>query len=476
MEKHDVVIIGGGIGGLTAAYGALYNGLTVTVVEKQPMLGGESLYHNCIPTKTLLHTAKVAHLVRSANRFGIDAYLLTTDLSKVNDHIDDVVSRMEAIENSDWLVKMGGRVINGMPKFIDPNTLMVGNVKLQSKKFILATGSRAVVPNIPGLAEIGYITNETVFQKLALPQKLIILGGGCTGIEFAQAFSRLGSKVIVIEHSSQILQGEDPELVWILRGALEKEGIEFYPSTYVQEAFYQNKKKVLVCCNSMGEKFAIESNEVLVATGRLPNTEGLNLEAAGIHYDVKGIYVDKFLRTSNKNIYAVGDVINGQHKYSHVAEYQANSVVNHLLFKLPFNGKNKVIPKVIFTDPELAQVGLTEQEAAKQRFNKVEILRLDLQDNDRAITCDAFTGRIKLLVVKNKIVGASLLGPQAGELICELALAINVKANLEDIAMTLHPYPTFAQINRRVVNRHINNKGVSRCTKKIISIAQKVFA
>ena len=471
-----MTIIGGGVGGLTAAYGALYNGLVVTIVEKQMELGGENLYHNCIPTKTLLHSAKVAHLVRHANKFGIDAYMLTTDLSKINDHIDDVISKIRATENSDWLVKMGGKVVHGTPKFLDPNTLIVGNIKLQSKKFILATGSRTAVPNIPGLNEIGYITNETVFQKLIFPQKLIILGAGCTGIEFAQAFARLGSKVIVIENGPQILQGEDLELAWILRGILEKEGIEFHYNTYVKEVFYQNKRKVLICCNSTGEKFVLEGNEIFVATGRTPNTEELNLEAAAVHHDNKGVYVDKFLRTSNKNIYAIGDIINGKYKYSHVAEYQANSVVNHLLFKFPYYEKNKVIPKVIFTDPELAQVGLTEQEATKQRFNKVEILRLDLQDNDRAIICDNFTGRIKLLVAKNKIIGASLLGPQAGELICELALAINIKANLEDIVMTLHPHPTLAQINKRVINKHLTNKGVGRYTKKIISLTQKIFA
>lgn len=474
-SESDIVIIGGGVGGLTAAYGMLYNGLTVTMVERHQMLGGESLRHNCIPTKTLLHSARVAHLVKNAERFGVDAYLLSVDLSKVNNRVDEVVEEIQTEENSGWFTNMGGKIVHGSAKFLDPSTIIVGNVKLRGKKFIIATGTRAAVPNIPGLDAIGYLTNETIFQKLSLPQKIIVVGGGCTGIEFAQAFARLGSKVAVVEHCSQILKNEDPELTWHLRSILEQDGIEFYHGTYIQEVYWQNKRKILICSNSIGEKFALDSNEIFIATGRTPNTDGLNLEIAGIHYDERGIFVDKFLRTSNKKIYALGDVINGVNKYSHVAEYQANSVVNHILFKIPFCSKNKIIPRVVYTDPELAQVGVMEQEAVKYRFSKIEILRLDLKDNDRAITCGAFTGRVKLLVSHNRIVGASILGPHAGELICELALAINMKARLEDIAMTLHPYPTFAQINRRVINKHVNSKGINHYSKKVVSLVQKVF-
>ena len=476
MELTDVVIIGGGVGGLTVAYGALYNGLRVTLVERQHSLGGESLRHNCIPTKAMFHSAKVAHLIRNSHKYGIDSYLLTVDLAKVNDRVDAVVSTIEAEENSGWLTKMGGRIMQGSPKFLDPSTILVGNTKVRGKNFVIATGSRAAVPKIPGLEAAGYLTNETVFQKISLPEKIIVLGAGPTGIEFAQAFARLGSKVVVIEHSSQILKQEDPELAARLRGALEQEGIQFYHNTYVQEVYWQNKQKILACTDTHGERFSLGCSEVFVAAGRLPNQGGLNLEIAGVHYDADGIAVDQFFRSSNKRIYAVGDVINSSYKYSNVAEFQANSVINHILFKVPLCSKNKVIPRVIYTDPELAQVGLTEQQAARRRFAKVEILKLDLTANDRAITSNETVGSLKLLVSRNRIVGASLLAPQAGELICELALAINLGARLEDIAMTLYPYPTLAQINRRIINQYANKKGLGHYTKKIIALAQRSFA
>lgn len=476
MKENDVVIIGGGIGGLTVAYGALYNGLSVTIVDKHQVLGGESLRHTCIPTKTLSHAAKIAHMVKNADKFGIDAYLLSVDLGKVNDHIDAVRAKIQTEENYGWFAQMGGQIIHGAAKFFDPSTILVNNTKIRGKKFVIATGSNTAIPKIPGLAATGYLTNETIFQKLSLPQKIVVLGAGGTGIEFAQAFTRLGSTVVVIDKNEQILSNEDSELTWHLRDTLEKEGIKFHLSTKVQEICTQNNKKVLVCNNKQGDKFVVESNDVFIATGRTPNAAGLNLEIAGVHYDERGIFVDKLLRTSNKKIYAVGDVINSLHKYTNVAEYQANSVVNHMLFKVPFCSQNKIIPRVVSTDPELAQVGLTELAAAKRKFAKIEVLRLDLKGNDRAMTCGATTGKLKLLVSNNRIVGASILGPHAGELICELTLAINMRARLEDIAMTLHPYPTFAEMNRKIINQHANKKGMSYYMKKIISFAQRAFA
>lgn len=470
MEQFDLVIIGGGIGGLTAAYGALYNGMTVAVIEKQQLLGGASLHYNCIPSKTLLHSAKIAQLVKNAGEFGLDAYLLPTNLSKVNQQIKNTITKLAINEEINWLTNMGGKLIYGTPRFLTVDTIQIGNIKIQGKKFILATGSRTAIPQLPGLAATGYVTTETIWQKLALPQQLIIIGGGSTGLEFAQAFARLGSKVIVIEQNAQILADYDAELSNLLQEALVTEGVTFYCNTTVQEVFLQNNQKVLICGNKTGQKLQIVGDEIFLATGRAPNTENLNLEIAEVHYDSTGVYVDQVLLTSNKNIYALGDVIHGQNKYNHVTEYQANAIVNHLLFKVPWQSKVKVLPKVIFTEPEFAQVGVTTQDIGKQHLAKVETLSLDLQNNDKAIICKANIGRIKLFIAKKKIIGATVLAPHAGEFISELALAINMQARVEDLVMTLHPYPTFSQLNRRVINRYINQQGISRYITKILTI------
>lgn len=475
MQQQDLVIIGGGTSGFIVAAAALKHGLKVTLIEKNKSLGGSALHFGCIPSKALLHVAHLVHTIENATQYGLESYVAPADLSKLNARVQDMIKNLEAKDAQEaqhMFDQLGGQIIYGSPKFIDAKTIGVEDVFFQAKKFVIATGSKAEFPAIKGLAESGYITSDMVCLQQVLPQNLVVLGDRSDSIEFAQAFARLGAKVSVIVSGDSILANEDPELINKLRESLINEGINFYLNTQVLSVYVQKQIKNLECMHDSGEKFVIRGDEILVALGRKPNVEGIGLENAGVKYSTAGIVVNQKLQTTQKHIYALGDVICSPYKLTHMAEYQASIVLSNAIFKYPNTVKYQGFPYVIFTSPEYAQVGLSEQQAKEQKYKNIEVLRFDFKDLDSAVLQHAATGLIKVVASNGKVIGAAILGPQASNLISEWGLAINLGAKVADVAATIHAYPTLAQVNRRVANKHATKRRLSDLARHLVARLQ----
>jgi pyruvate/2-oxoglutarate dehydrogenase complex dihydrolipoamide dehydrogenase (E3) component len=447
MNRRDLIIVGGGAGGLVVASVAAQLGLKVTLIEKAETLGGDCLHYGCVPSKTLIHTARVAALMRRGDDFGLPAIEPAVDLGKVADHVQAVIDHIQQHDDPERFRGYGCEVLLGEPaEYVSPNELRVGTRTIGAQRFVIATGSRPAVPPIPGLEAAGYLTNLDLFSLRQLPQSLIVLGGGPIGLEMGQAFARLGSRVTIVERLPHLLPQEDPELADALGSCLAAEGIDIRVSTSAERVSRAGERRIVEC----GGGLKLEAEAILVAVGRRPNTEGLGLKAAGVAFDAKGIRVDRRLRTSQKHIYAAGDVC-GPYPFTHMAEYQAGIVISNAVFRFPRKTDYRVVPWVTFTDPELARVGLTESQARAEGIEPT-VLRFAFKDIDRAVTEVESSGFIKLIGHKGKILGASLLGPHAGELIHEIVLAMKTGASLSDISATIHAYPTLAQVHRRAVN------------------------
>lgn len=464
MDRQDLVIIGGGTSGFIVAMGALRLGLKVTLIERSHMLGGSALHFGCIPSKAFLHAAKIS---------------VDKNLSVINSYVTDIVNNINAqdIKNSQATFRqMGGIILYGQPKFIDHKTISLNNNTISAKKFIIATGSHAIYPTIKGLDEVGYITSDQIYTQEKLPAKLIVIGDKPAAIEFAQAFINLGSSVIIIVNGDTILPSEEPEFVAHMQDMLVRAGVKFYFNTTVDAAYTQKQQKFLECTHASGEKLVISADEVLVSLGRRPNVESLSLENAGIKYTQAGIIVNKNLRTSRKNIYALGDVILSPYKLTHAAEYQASIVLSNAVFRYPARVKYQGFPYVIFTTPEYAHVGLSEQQAREQGYKKLDILRFDFKDLDSAIIQNSTVGLIKIVAHKQCVIGATIFGPQASNLIAEWGLAINLGAKVTDVATTIHAYPTLAQINRRVASKYAVKNMFSVRMQRFVRCLQQILA
>lgn len=462
MSKRDLVIVGGGAGGLVVASVASQLGLKVTLIEKEARLGGDCLHYGCVPSKTLIHAGKVAALMRRGPEFGLPACEPQVDLGKVADHVQAVIDHIQEHDDPERFRGYGCEVIFGKAEFVDPHRVRVNGVVISSGRFVIATGSRPFVPPIEGLEDTGYLTNEDLFSLRELPPRLLVLGGGPVGLEMAQAFAHLGSKVTVVERLPHLLPQEDAEVSDALKNHLVTEGLDIHISTNVERVFRDGTDTVVA--SSDGPQFAADA--LLVAVGRRPVVEGLNLEAAGVSYGSKGVQVDRRMRTSQKHIYACGDVA-GPYPLTHMAEYQAGIVIGNAVFRAPKKVDYRVVPWVTFTDPELARVGLTEMQAAEKEI-RFTALRFPFKEIDRALTDSQTTGLAKLVVHKGKVLGASILGPNAGELIHEIALAMKTGASIGDISATIHAYPTLAQIHRRTVNTWYGAKLFSPGTRRLV--------
>ena len=462
MSKQDIVVIGGGAGGLTIASVAAQLGLKTTLIEKEEKLGGDCLHYGCVPSKTLINSAKVASLMRRAGDFGLDGIQPEVDISKINRHIQSVVEHIQHHDDPDRFRSYGCEVIFGHARFINEHAIEVNNEIIESKRFVIATGSSAFIPDIPGLAKTGYLTNVDLFSLKELPKRLVVLGGGAIGLEMGQAFSRLGSKVTVLQRNDRILPNDDSELSTELKTLLEKDSMTIHLKTEASRISKQDSVISIGCNNGL----KIDADAILVATGRQANTDDMGLDKAGVKINKQGIIVDKRMRSSKKHIYACGDVC-GPYLFTHMAEYQAGIVISNAMFRFPKKTDYRVIPRVTFTDPELAQVGLTEQQAQEQGIN-VTVLSLPFKDNDRALTDIQNEGLYKLVTYKGKVLGASILGPHAGELIHEIVLAMQSGVKISDISAAIHAYPTLSQIHRRVVNTAYAPKLFSSKTRTVI--------
>jgi len=462
MSQRDLVIIGGGAGGLVVASVAGQLGLKVTLIEKEDKLGGDCLHYGCVPSKALIQAARVASLMRRGDAFGLPSVMPEVDLGQVNDHVRSVIEHIQHHDDPERFRGYGCEVIFGTAEFIDAHRVQVQDQQIRARRFVIATGSRPFVPPVEGLEEAGYLTNLDLFSLRTLPARLVVLGGGPIGLEMAQAFSRLGSQVTVVERLPHLLPQEDPEIADALQECLASEGINIHTSTSAERVSHEGETRSVFCSGNL----RFDAEQVLVAVGRKPNVEHLGLEAAGVEFTNKGITVDRRLRSSQKHIYACGDVC-GPYPFTHMAEYQAGIVISNAIFRFPKKTDYRVIPWVTYTDPELARVGLTEQQARDQGIEPV-VLRFPFSEIDRALTEVETCGMSKLVTHKGKILGASILGPHAGELIHEIALAMQTGIKIADISATIHAYPTLAQIHRRVVNTAYSPKLFSPGTRKLV--------
>ena len=459
MKEYDIVIIGGGVGGLVTSAGASQLGARVALVEKDS-LGGDCLHYGCVPTKRLVHSAKVANTVRNAAAFGVNCDNVTVDFKAVMEGVRGVQAKIARHDDPERFRKMGVDVVFGKGKFTSPHTFEVNGEKLSARSFLIATGSKPVTLPIPGLADSKPLTNISALALEDLPKSIIILGAGPIGMEFGQIYHRLGSKVIIIEKFDQILPREDRDLSNELHKILGDEGMEIHTCTEVKEVSRAGGKvKVSASCSEGPTEY--EADEILMAIGRSPNVEGLGLEAAGVKFDSRtGITVNDKLQTSAAHIYACGDV-SGPYPFTHVAEYQAGIVITNALFPvISRRADYRVVPWVTYVDPELARVGMTEAEAI-EKYGKdgVKVYRFDFKDVDRAVIEDEAKGLIKLVVDKKlRILGAHILGPHAGELLQEYVLAMKKRLPITDISQTIHPYPTLAQGLKRAPDQYYREK------------------
>ncbi len=448
-RRHDLIVIGGGVGGLVTASVAGQLGLDVVLIERHGLLGGDCLHTGCVPSKTLIRSAEVAQTIRRAAEFGIDVAAPTVDLGAVMDRVRAVIARIQQHDDPERFRAYGVDVRFGEARFTGPNTVSVNGETLHGRRFVIATGSRPVVPGIPGLADAGYYTNENIFQLRTLPARLGVIGGGPIGLELAQSFSRLGSVATVVESADRLLPREDAEISDVLRGLLESEGLRIETATTVERVSVSPDATLLHC--RRGEVVSnIPVDAILVATGRRPDVESLQPDQAGVAVGQGGIVVDRRMRTSAKHIFACGDVC-GPYRFTHVAEYQAGIILANVVFRVPKRVDYRVVPWVTYTSPELAQVGLTEQ-AAREQGLSVQVARFHFRDVDRALAEGSDGGMMKLVVRKGRVVGATILGPHAGELIHEMVLAMQARVKLSTIAAAIHAYPTLAQVHRRTVN------------------------
>ena len=446
-DNFDICVIGAGSGGLSVAAAAAQLGERVVLIEKGKM-GGDCLNYGCVPSKALIAAAKQAHVMVAGEKFGIEAHTPKVDFRKVHDHVHDVIAQIAPNDGVERFTGLGVEVIEAAGKFKDPGTVLAGNREITARRFVVATGSSPGTPPIAGLKQVPYLTNETIFDLTRCPRHLIVIGGGPIGIELAQAHRRLGAQVTVLEMFAP-LGKDDPELTRFVLDQVKADGVDIKSGIKVNKvAKYRSGVRVEIDVNGRVEQ--INGSHLLVAAGRSPNVAGLNLEAANIAYSRRGIKVTKKLKTTNSKVYAIGDVAGGL-QFTHVANYHAGLVIRNALFKLPVAVDTNIIPWVTYTDPELAHIGLDERAATDKYGKSIRILRWPYAENDRAQAERKTSGLIKVITAKRgRILGATIVGYNAGELIQPWALAMSRKMNIKAMTGFVAPYPTLGEINKRV--------------------------
>ncbi|MCK0149830.1 FAD-dependent oxidoreductase [Marivita sp. S6314] len=465
--KTDVLVIGAGSGGLSVAAGASQMGASVVLLEAHKM-GGDCLNYGCVPSKAILASGKVAHSMRHASKYGIADVTPSVDYAAAKDHVADVIAQIEPMDSVERFEGFGVRVIQEKGAFISPTEVQAGDHVITARRIVIATGSSPFVPPIPGLDTVPYITNESLWELREQPEHLLIVGGGPIGMEMAQAHRRLGSKVTVIE-GMKALGKDDPEMAEIVLENLREEGIEIAEDALAKEV--RGTAGAIEIEAEDGRIF--KGTHLLMAVGRKANMDGLGLETAGIKTHRMGIEVDDSLRTTNKKVYAIGDVAGGL-QFTHVAGYHAGVIIRSMLFGLPSKATTRHIPWATYTQPELAQVGRTEAQAKKEHGSNLEVVRFHFNHNDRAIAERKTRGLIKVMVVKGRPVGASIAGEQAGELINLWALVIANKMKMSQVAAMVAPYPTIGELNKRAAGAYFSPRLFeSDMVKKVVGFVQK---
>lgn len=469
----DLCIIGAGSGGLSIAAGAAQMGAAVVLVEKHRM-GGDCLNTGCVPSKALLAAGHAAQAVRGAGRFGVNGHEPDIDFARVHAHVHGVIAAIAPHDSVERFEGLGVQVIQAAARFTGPAEVEAGGTRIRARRFVVATGSSAAVPPIPGLAEVPYLTNESIFDLTERPAHLVVIGGGPIGVEMAQAFRRLGSAVTLLERQ-EILPKDEPEAVAVVRAALLREGVRLVERAQVAGvARAGNGIAVTLAGPADDAATRIEASHLLVAAGRAANVSGLGLEAAGIRFTPRGVEVDASLRTSNRKVFAVGDVAGGP-QFTHIAGYHAGIVIRQALFGLPAKVDYRALPWVTYADPELAHVGLTEA-AAREAGHQVSVLTQKLSGNDRAQAEGATEGLVKLVLGRRGVVlGATIVGAHAGELIGLWALAIARKVPVGAVASLVLPYPTLSEISKRTAGGWYTPSLFGPRTRRIVGLLQRLL-
>ncbi len=443
--RPDLCVIGAGSGGLSVAAAAAMMGAPVVLVEKGDM-GGDCLNSGCVPSKALIAAGHAAHVMRSASPFGPRSVEPEIDFTRVHAHVRGVIGAIAPNDSQARFEALGARVIRAAGRFVSKTALEAGPFEIRARRFVIATGSSPAIPPIPGLEHVRPLTNESIFDLTALPDKLLIVGGGPIGVELAQAFRRLGGAVTILEAAS-VLAREDPELSSVVIRRLREEGVELREGVSIARVEPRGTGVRVVLSGPDGGE-AIDGSHLMLAAGRRPNVENMGLDAAGIAYGREGVAVSASLRTSNRRVYAIGDVAGGA-QFTHAANYHAGLVLRATLFRLRVKMEPRLIPRVTYTDPEIAAAGLTEAEARKARGD-IRVYRWPFSENDRAQAERATEGHVKVIASKRgEILGAGIVGPRAGELIAFWQLAISKNMKLGDIASVVLPYLTLSEASKR---------------------------
>ncbi len=462
----DMGILGAGAAGLTVASGSAQLGAKTLLIEKEKELGGDCLHFGCVPSKTLIRTAHVYHLMKNAKEFGLPPMdIKPVDFREVAKRIRSVISEIQKHDSVERFCELGARVEFGEATFIDEHTIRLNGQTFSAKTWTVATGSSPAIPPIEGLEKTPYITNKEIFSLDRLPKSMIVLGAGPIATEMAQAFNRLGTEVSVVQRSDQILSREDKDVADQVMNVLSGEGVTFHLNASVVRAKNLGNEREVVIKTGEADTISLRAETILVAMGRRPNLEGLGLEDIGVVYDRKSLKVDERMRTTQKHIYAAGDVT-GAYLFTHAAGYEGGIVISNAIFHLPRKADYTFLPWCTYTDPELASIGMNERRAKAARIG-YSVWTEEFKDNDRSLAEGERVGKIKMLLdEKEKPIGIQILGPRAGDLVSEWVAVVNGKVKLSTLASAVHPYPTLGEINKKVAGTFLSPKIFSDKVRK----------
>jgi len=471
---YDLIVIGGGTAGMAVARQVGRAGKRVALIEANKT-GGECLYTGCVPSKSLIASARVVAMVRRADEFGVSASAPTVDMARVVRRTNAIIRAAGEPDTPEAIAKDGVEVIAGTARFVDPHTVAVDDRRLRAEQLVIATGSQPAVPPVDGLSKAGFLTHEGILELCEVPRRLAVIGAGPVGLELGQAFLRFGSAVTVVDHRGRVLSGDDVDNAADVRKALEAEGMTFHLGSRVSQVKGTPDGKRLTVERGDGRMTEVEVDEILVATGRTPNVDSLNLGAAGVTLTPTGVRVDGSLRTSVEHIWACGDVT-GPPYYTHAADAQGRTVATGVLGGKA-NWDGRAVPWVTFTEPEIAGVGLTEERARERYGRKLEVLTLPYGRVDRALTDGQEAGRIKVLLapgwlrgrVGGEVVGAHVVGANAGEVVQQFAFMMAWRLPAGMLAKTVQSYPTYSLGGRQAVGIHWHRKPGSTSTPSFVS-------
>jgi pyruvate/2-oxoglutarate dehydrogenase complex dihydrolipoamide dehydrogenase (E3) component len=462
----DIGILGGGSAGLTVASGSAQLGAKTLLVEKEEKLGGDCLHFGCVPSKTLIRTAHVYHLMKNASQFGLPSVeVKPVDFREVAQRIQSVIGTIQKHDSEERFCKLGVKVEFGQAHFEDKHTIRLNGQTHSAKTWVIATGSSPAIPPVDGLDKTPHITNKEIFSLERLPTSMIVLGAGPIATEMAQAFNRLGSKVTVVQRSNQILSKEDKDMADQVMTVLSHEGVQFLLNASVLKTRDLGTEREVVVKTGDGKTTNLRGETILVAMGRSANLGGLGLEGIEVAFDRKGLTVDQRLRTTRKHIYGAGDTT-GAYLFTHAAGYEGGIVISNAIFHFPKKADYTFLPWCTYTDPELASIGMNEK-TAKAAGIAYTVWTEEFKDNDRSLAEGEKRGKIKMLLdEKEKPIGIQILGPRAGDLVSEWVAVINGKVKLSALASAVHPYPTLGEINKKVAGTFFSEKLFSDKVKK----------